>query len=201
VAFLRAADTGIVDLRVERHEEPSPPGSSIRGNYFRTVVSFRHKGADDEGRSWLPLEAESSGTNRMLEIATRIVPVLRHGGLLCVDELEASLHPMLALEVLRTFHDPNRNPRRAQLLFTTHDTNLLGNVAAEPLLGRDQVWFTEKDDEGATHLYPLTDFHSRGAENIERGYLQGRYGAVPFLGKLVESSSELAGTRNATPIA
>ena len=69
-------------------------------------------------------------------------------------------------------------------VFTTHDTNLLGNVVGEPPLRRDQIWFTEKDKAGATHLYPLTDFHPRTQENLERGYLQGRYGAVPFLGRL-----------------
>lgn len=185
VTFLRAADTGIVDFKVERSEKqvPGPRGTPVAA--ARPTVSFRHRGADNEERSWLPLEAESSGTNRMLEIATLLVPVLEHGGLLCIDELEASLHPMLALEVVRTFYDPIRNPKQAQLLFTTHDTNLLGNTPSEPLLRRDQVWFTEKDEEGATHLYPLTDFHVRGAENVERGYLQGRYGAIPFLGKLV----------------
>jgi uncharacterized protein len=70
-------------------------------------------------------------------------------------------------------------------VFTTHDTNLLGTVVGEPALRRDQVWFTEKDAAGATQLYPLTDFHPRKQENLERGYLQGRYGAMPFLGELV----------------
>ena len=72
-----------------------------------------------------------------------------------------------------------------QLIFTTHDTNLLGSLLGEPPLRRDQVWFTEKDQAGRSHLYPLTDFHPRKEENLERGYLQGRYGAVPFLNALV----------------
>ena len=71
-------------------------------------------------------------------------------------------------------------PRNAQLIFTTQDTNLLDTG----LLRRDQVWFTEKDDQGKSHLYPLTDYKPRKNENLERGYLQGRYGAVPFLGSL-----------------
>jgi AAA15 family ATPase/GTPase len=73
------------------------------------------------------------------------------------------------------FNRPEDNPNGAQLLFNTHDTNLLD---AE-LLRRDQVWFTEKGDDGATRLVPLTDFHARKSENLERGYLQGRYGAIP----------------------
>jgi hypothetical protein len=97
---------------------------------------------------------------------------------------------MLALEILRLFNDPKQNPHGAQLVFTTHDTNLLGNVLGEPPLRRDQIWFTEKDQTGATQLYPLTDFHPLGEENHERGYLQGRYGAIPFLGKLVDSEGE-----------
>ena len=99
-----------------------------------------------------------------------------------VDELEASLHPKLALEIVKQFNNPQTNPKNAQLIFTTHDTNLLGNDAGEPVLRRDQVWLTEKDKEGATVLYPLTDYKPRKAENVERGYLQGRYGAIPYLG-------------------
>ena len=109
---------------------------------------------------------------------------LESGGLLLVDELESSLHPLLGLAIIRLFNSPKTNPRNAQILFTTHDTNLLGNILGEPLLRRDQIWFTEKDKEGATRLYPLTDYKPRKAENLERGYLQGRYGAVPYLGDL-----------------
>ena len=97
---------------------------------------------------------------------------------MCVDELDASLHPLLALKVVSLFNDPKLNPRGAQIIFTTHDTNFLDKAS----LRRDQIWFTEKDAEGGTHLYPLTDFKPRKNENLERGYLQGRYGAIPFIG-------------------
>lgn len=123
--------------------------------------------------------------------------MLEHGSLLAIDELEASLHPMLALEIVRLFNDPEQNPNGAQLIFTTHDTNLLGGILDEPALGRDQVWFTEKDRGGATHLYPLTDFHPRAEENLERGYLQGRYGAIPFLGRLVSAPEKEAPEKEA----
>jgi hypothetical protein len=86
------------------------------------------------------------------------------------------------------FNDPKQNPRHAQLMFATHDTNLLGSIVGEPVLQRDQVWFTEKDEAGGTHLYPLTDFHPRKEENLERGYRQGRYGAIPFLGELLRAA-------------
>lgn len=118
----------------------------------------------------------------MFEIALRLSMSLRAGNTLLVDELEASLHPKLAIEIIKQFNNPKTNPKNAQLIFTTHDTNLLGNDAGEPVLRRDQVWLTEKGKEGATTLYPLTDFKPRKAENVERGYLQGRYGAIPYLG-------------------
>jgi AAA15 family ATPase/GTPase len=147
-------------------------------------VLLRHRTTGD-GEAWLPLASESSGTLALLELAPRVIDTLRRGGLLCIDELEASLHPALALTVVRMFNEPTHNARNAQLIFTTHGTNLLGSIVGEPALRRDQIWFTEKDEGGGTHLYPLTDFHPRKEENLERGYLQGRYGAVPFLGELV----------------
>jgi hypothetical protein len=145
------------------------------------MVQHRSEHAD----AWLPLEQESRGTLTLFRIGPVLVDVLRTGGVLVVDELEASLHPLLALNIVRRFNDPVANPRNAQLLFTTHDTHLLGTVLGEPALRRDQIWLTEKDPDGATALYPLTDYKPRKSENLERGYLQGRYGAIPFLGHLV----------------
>lgn len=182
VRLLKAADIGIRDLKVVS-QELHPDASSLVPGVYRLDLFLRHN-AEDQERAWLPLRAQSAGTVTLLSIAARLVRVLRLGSLLCIDELEASLHPMLALELVRLFNDPEQNPHGAQLVFTTHDTNLLGNVVAEPPLRRDQIWFTEKDQCGATHLYPLTDFHPRAEENLERGYLQGRYGAIPFLGRL-----------------
>jgi uncharacterized protein len=185
VRLLRAADIGILDLRVVSRDLPAPAGALRRPTSpKRFDLHFQHRTEDGKG-AWLPGEVESNGTMTLLAIATRLVGVLREGGLLCIDELEASLHPMLALEIVRLFNDPKHNPKGAQLIFTTHDTSLIGNVAGEAPLRRDQIWFTEKDQGGATKLYPLTDFHPRREENLERGYLQGRYEAIPFLGELV----------------
>jgi hypothetical protein len=184
IKLLRAADVGIVDVKVEEDGRPDIPGRPVRR---RQRVFFRHAAEQEE--IWLPLEVESSGTIALVDLAPRITSALTKGGLLCIDELEASLHPSLALSLLRLFQDETRNIGKAQLLFTTHDTNLLGNTLGSPTLGRDQVWFTEKDNAGATHLYPLTDYHPRKHENLERGYLQGRYGAIPFLGNLSDPDS------------
>ncbi|HYO51385.1 ATP-binding protein [Archangium sp.] len=190
VHLLRAADLGVLDIKVTTREAPrSYRGPQSRFDTAGLEVFLRHQ-AEAGHEVWLPLEQESAGTITLLGIATQLVHLLKHGGLLCVDELEASLHPMLGLKLLQLFHEPRRNPKGAQLLFTTHDTNLLGNVLGESVLRRDQIWFTEKDRAGATHLYPLTDFHPRKEENLERGYLQGRYGAVPFLGQLVTTPGE-----------
>jgi AAA15 family ATPase/GTPase len=120
-------------------------------------------------------ELESDGTMAYLALLGPVVAGLRTGGVVCVDELDASLHPLLAIRIIELFNDAARNPRGAQLIFNTHDTNLLGK------LRRDEIWFTEKQSNGNSTLYPLTDFKPRRHENLENGYLQGRYGAIPFI--------------------
>lgn len=180
VTLLREADLGIVDVRLQ------PRGAAKRRAGEIDLV-FRHRTADGRG-AWLPLQAESAGTIALVGIAARLVGVLGRGGVLCVDEFDASLHPTLVLGLLRTLHDREKNPHGAQMVFTTHDANLLGTVNGESPLRRDQIWFTEKDMAGATHLYPLMEHHPRKSENLERGYLQGRYGAIPFIGDLLPSS-------------
>lgn len=167
LALLRAADTGIVDVRLTEDG-----------------VKVLHE--SELPNAWLPLEEESHGTQQLFATGPLILQALEEGRLLLVDELEASLHPLLALELVRMFEDPERNPHHAQLIFTTHDTNLIGNTLGSPGLRREQVWLTEKDREGATRLYPMTDYKPRKEENLERGYLQGRYGAIPSLADFAE---------------
>lgn len=176
LGLLQAADTGIIDMR---SREKAEEGAEIE---------FRHRTTQRKA-AWLPLRLQSMGTRALIELAPRVTRALRNGTLLCVDELEGSLHPTAASAVLNLFQNRAQNPKGAQLLFTTHDTNLLGNMLGEPALRRDQIWFTEKDADGATHLYPMTDFEPRPPENLERGYLQGRYGAIPFIGELQQRSA------------
>lgn len=170
--LIKIADFGISDVRVNWSESPG------RNAQF-PQLQFRHAESQD---AWLPFEDESHGTQTFLELSLPIARALRDGGVLLVDELEASLHPELARMIVELFNRPDANPLHAQLLFTTHDTAMLGNTLGEPELRRDQVWLTEKSQEGATLLYPLTDYVPRKAENLERGYLLWRYGATPFLG-------------------
>ena len=177
--LLKQADIGVVDLRVEREPDKKR---------LRSGPSFSLKHYSETDDAWLPLREESNGTQTLFYLALPILRVLQRGSVLLVDELERSLHPALARRIIDQFNDPATNPNNAQLIFTTHDTNLLGTTLGEPALRRDQVWLTEKDAQGATILYPLTDYKPRKAENLERGYLQGRYGAIPFLGtSLVKS--------------
>ena len=105
--------------------------------------------------------ALTQGTRTLLRLALPILHSIEAGGVLPVDELESSLHPTLAQEIVRQFNAPASNPRHAQLLFTTQDTNLLGTTLGALALRRDQVWLTEKDAQGATALYPLTDYKPR----------------------------------------
>jgi AAA15 family ATPase/GTPase len=172
--YFSAADLGIA--RFELVNGPlrftTPDGSNL---WKHRVPVFVHQSGD--AAVTLPAEAESDGTLTYFSLLGPIVGALATGRILIIDEITASLHPLLARNIVRLFNSPAENPHGAQLIFTTHDTTLL-----EPeLLRRDQVWFTEKDDSGATHLYPLTDFKPRRGENVRTGYLQGRYGGVPYL--------------------
>jgi hypothetical protein len=188
--LLRAADVGIVDMKIEESgDESLSPASRRRGMERRVLLRHRSDGDD----AWLPLAEESQGTRTLFSMGSPILEVIDSGGVLLVDELESSLHPALAARVIALFNDPKTNPRNAQILFTTHDTHLLGSLLGEPPLRRDQVWLTEKDTDGATCLYPLTDYKPRPSENLERGYLQGRYGAIPFLGNLAAVSNPADG--------
>ena len=134
-----------------------------------------HSGAGFE------LNDESEGTRLWLELLPRVITSLARGHTLVIDEIDTSLHPLLVRKLVGMFRDPGVNPNRAQLLFTTHDAFLLAPIAGEPGLNRDQVWFVDKHADGASNLYPLTDFKPRNEHNLARRYLGGAYGAVPIL--------------------
>ena len=147
-----------------------------------------HNIYDKEGnivdkRQFLIEDMESEGTKKMIEIAGPIVDAIRLGQILIVDELDAKLHPFLTRKIISMFMDKNINKNGAQLIFATHDTNLL-NIQ---YLRRDQIWFTEKDKTDSTELYSLVEFRDdagnkvRNDRNIEKDYINGRYGAIPFM--------------------
>jgi len=187
--FAHAADLGIDDLSLRR--EPMAPVLVVEGNVVReplpatqvaTVarVTSIHKAIDGGEPVPLDIGEESSGTQILFQSAGAWLNVLKNGEVLLYDELDTSLHPLMTRFLIRLFHGANTNPKNAQLVFTTHDTSLLD----ADIFRRDQVWFIEKDKKSASKLYPLSDFSPRKDEALERGYLRGRYGALPFIGEL-----------------
>lgn len=142
------------------------------------VPVFQHTTA--KGSAKFELHEESEGTQRLYGLVAPVLDVLKGGRTLVVDELDSSLHTLLVRRLISMFHNSTLNKAGAQLIFSTHDTSLLDHT----LFRRDQVWFTEKDNDQSTRLYPLTDFSPRKHEAWERGYLMGRYGAVPFFREL-----------------
>ncbi|MDG6108150.1 ATP-binding protein [Dactylosporangium aurantiacum] len=185
VDLMRAADVGIVDVAVQTETQDSLfdveeflSDSTTNTTQVRRRLLFTHKGPSGDGI--LSLENESTGTRRLLDLAYVAASVLRIGGIMMVDEIDSSLHPILTAKLIGLFRSPASNPRLAQLVFSSHDATLLGTLDAEEVLGRDEIWFTEKSDDGTSTLYPLADFKPRReGENRQRRYLNGNYGGVP----------------------
>jgi uncharacterized protein len=123
---------------------------------------------------------ESEGTQKVFFLTGPLIDTLSNGRVLLIDEMEARMHPILTREIIGLFNSLETNPKRAQLIFTTHDTNLL----SKNTFRRDQIWFIEKDNKGASYLYSLAELKVRNDASFETDYIQGRYGAIPFLGDL-----------------
>jgi AAA15 family ATPase/GTPase len=149
--------------------------SGVKAQKDQWQIHLLHRLGDREAQ--FSTEQESHGTMAYLSLLGPVVTALKRGMPLFVDELDGSLHPLLSIQLIRLFDNPATNPKGAQLIFNTHDTNLLSSG----VLRRDQIWFTEMKDDGSSHLFPLSDFKPRRTENLENGYLQGRYGAIPFI--------------------
>lgn len=193
--FLREADLGISGVLVETKrltEVDLPPldmlSEEARSSLLKELlgkelleIKMRHQAQGDDGHGVVfPYENESAGTQRVFVLIGPWLRALGEGFIVVVDELDSSLHPMLVRMFVEMFHTSELNQQGAQLIFNTHDTTLLSNE----LFRRDQIWFVEKDEAGASRLYPLLEFRPRKDEALAKGYLQGRYGAIPFLGSL-----------------
>jgi hypothetical protein len=181
------ADLGIAEMSVEDAEYPEKT-KELLGAIVNILKLPKEAAAETHqvfrllhrfGNTTMPFDVdqESDGTMAYLALLGPAVDAIKKGTPLLIDELDASLHPLLATHLIRLFNTPSSNPRGAQLIFNTHDTNLLSGG----VLRRDQIWFTEKGDDATSHLYPLSDFKPRRQENLQNGYLQGRYGAIPFI--------------------
>lgn len=144
-------------------------------------IEIEHEVVDDNNKKQtykLNYNDESTGTKVLFALAPFLKKAFDNPKVIFVDELESSLHPSLVEFLIKLFNNKNINKANSQLIFTTHATNLLDL----DLFRRDQIWFTEKNEKtGVSDLYPLDSFSVRKDENIQKGYTNGRYGAIPFI--------------------
>lgn len=195
-----AMDIQGIDISIKKLEEndlPSDFPAQLKDKLSKyNVQSFHHTYSKDnkptnEFLSWDFDKHESEGSKKALQLSGPVLSALMNGEILVIDEMEAKLHPIITLNIIDMFLDPKCNPKHAQLVFATHDTNLLSYSK----LRRDQIYFTEKNKWESTELFSLSDFvyfNEKNGEIIEekerkdtdkeRRYLEGRYGAIPFLG-------------------
>lgn len=183
IQLINQSDTGISDIRLEsqsnvytlkfKHEEVG------KHEFLAQKIKTIHRMDDSNEQIEFEIDQESQGTQHLFEITGHWLYALECGEVLIVDELDRSLHPVLSKALIKMFNDPTINKNNAQLIFTTHDTTLLDAEIFRP----DQVWFTEKH-KSMTKLYSLLDFRPRENESLQKGYLLGRYGAIPFINGL-----------------
>ncbi|MEO8238083.1 MAG: ATP-binding protein [Flavobacterium sp.] len=181
--FIRKLDLGFENFILEENKNID------FGNRLRTLHNvYDNKGNVVSNYEFKLSDQESSGTNKIFDLSGFVLLTLQLGLVLIIDELDSKLHPILTQEIIKLFNNPETNPKNAQLIFTTHDTNLLG----ANLFRRDQIWFTEKDDFEATDMYSLLEFKDEDGKTIrkdrsfEADYIRGRYGAIPYISNLQE---------------
>lgn len=185
--LMQSADFGIHGINIKKidpEEVQFPPYTPddvrerfLEGLKGRVEVEFIHHAESTGKNVHFSYMEESNGTRRFFELLGPWVSAMAEGRALLVDELEISLHPQLVRLLLRLFQNPENLSVEAQLIFTTHDTTLLD----PELFRRDQIWFTEKDKGGSTRLYSMLDYKPRKGEAMQKGYLSGRYGAIPII--------------------
>jgi AAA15 family ATPase/GTPase len=198
INLVQVADLGIDDMSTHEEEVSTDMLDTmqlpkaikdelvVKGGLMKVETSTVHKKFDkvnnEIGSVSFELDKdESIGTQKFFAMSAPILDTLRNGKILIIDELDASLHPILTMHLIEMFHNKETNQKNAQLIFATHDTNLLQT----DLFRRDQVWFAEKDRYGATSIYSLLEYKysTRKTTNKEKNYLNGRYGAIPFIGE------------------
>ncbi|AFZ22497.1 putative ATPase [Cylindrospermum stagnale PCC 7417] len=206
IQLIKKLDLGISDIRVKKESEitldslPLAIADELKNFILKSgakkppSIYTVHQKFDKQGNyvsmELFDLEAqESEGTKKIVAIAGLLVDTLKNGKVLIFDEFDARLHPLISKAILELFNSKETNYNNAQLIFMTHDTNLLSNQ----LFRRDQIWFTEKNKYGATDLYSLVEYKIRNDASFESDYIKGRYGAIPFIGNL----SQIIGEPNA----
>ncbi len=192
--FLQAADFNIHDINIEKEKfDPNSLPDAfpdelketlVREMKDKEIIEIKTIHKTKAGKLvQLDFTDESDGTQKFFSFVGPWLDILKNGYILVVDELHDSLHPKMVKHLVSLFHNKETNPKNAQLIFTTHETSILN----QDVFRRDQIWFCEKNDNQETTLYPLTDFSPRKEkENLELGYLSGRYGALPFVRTLTK---------------
>jgi uncharacterized protein len=179
INLVTSLDLGIKDIHTVEIPVPDVPGGvlyEIKTSHWKyddkgNRVAIEYFGIDED---------ESAGTQKLFHISGLLINILQTGEILIVDELDARLHPLISCAIVKLFNSPITNPHNAQLIFTTHDTNLL----SANMFRKDQIWFTEKDRYGATDLYSLVEYEIPDDAPFEQDYIAGKYGAIPFIGDL-----------------
>jgi len=197
IKLVKTADIGIEDIGLEKEDlsndviEKLPLPDDIKqkmledGGVQAVSLNTYHKVYDENNneveKAIFELDNEESvGTQKFFKMSAPILNTLQEGKILMIDELDASLHPTLTQHLIELFHNKEVNTKNAQLIFATHDTNLL----KPHIFRRDQIWLSEKDKYGATDIYALAEFKGvRKNDDFEKHYIQGKYGAIPYLGK------------------
>ena len=192
IMLMQSADLGICDISVEKSEHdmseitfhpdiPNEVKENVLRNFkYELLVKMAHRNTKTGKKFFLPFEEESKGTQCFFKLVGPWGQAVALGITMFIDEIDASLHPLLVRELIEVIQNPDINKSGAQLVFATHDTTLLD----PELFRRDQIWFTEKNEEGATQLYSMSDYKERKprkGEAMQKGYLAGRYGAIPIL--------------------
>lgn len=190
--FLKNANIDIEDIKVDKDKfnvdslPQSMPddvkkamASNLSDKDFFDITTY-HKNNQGELIAF-DIGAESHGTQKLFSLAGPWIDSCQSGRVLFIDELNDALHPKLVMYLVGLFNNPSINTSGAQLIFTTHETSILN----QEVFRRDQIWFCEKNNLGESRLYPLTDYSPRkGRENLEAGYLDGRYGAIPYIANI-----------------
>lgn len=166
VEFSKYADLGIEDIYKANDEVLS------------SHVQYDDNGKETQTVSFPFANNESEGTIKYFQLAYPIIDALDNGKRLAIDEIDSKMHPKLTGKIIELFNSRKTNPNQAQLIFTIHDTNIL----SAKMLRRDQVWFTQKDNYGATQLYSLAEYKVRSNASFEKEYMEGKYGGTPVIG-------------------
>ena len=198
--MMKESDFGIIDMRIEEKLLPMEEGlktvppelmpifTQKNGMFAMRKLSTFHKKNGKVGATvMLDFFQESDGTQQMFALSGPFVDVLKDGKTLFIDELDAHLHPFLLRYILAIFNNKEKNPKNAQLLFTTHDVGLLDNK----ILRRDQIWFAEKDKNETSNYFSLAEISEREGVNFAKRYFEGRYGALPYISSLEGIENEL----------